>query len=408
MLKTLRPGTELNWLARYLPFRGALHAPASSSLLEVGCGPVGLGSILDGPFVGVDVAFDLGARPPMIPVQVSPGPLPFSDGAFHTVVSVDALEHIPPASRAAFIGELCRVAASHVLLTFPAGTAGREVDALMGAVLQRLTGTVPEWLSEHEQHGLPEPAEIEALLSGLAGWSWQPFASTSSLGCVLWTLADVVPELRRWAHSVIPQDLEALGRWVDASSEGPSFRSLYLLRRDVPLTSIFDAGAPASLAAALACRACLGRLESGRGSDQLRCHRCGATLARDARGVWRADQEAEPVLVGFRETTFAAEPDWLGDDGWMVAVHNFLESFGPGDPCRLWLRLDRESLSLAEGVSLLAPLTARFGDRPFAEIVLEDEPGASPPGARVVPLSREPELARWTVERFHAAAREEA
>jgi phosphoethanolamine N-methyltransferase len=110
----------LNWLARYAPAGTAIlddHGRATGSVLDVGCGPHGFACAHpDVPFVGLDVEYPQPVAASMSAIQAPPGPLPFGDGAFHTVLSLDTLEHVPRPARASFVSEIARVAAHRVLL----------------------------------------------------------------------------------------------------------------------------------------------------------------------------------------------------------------------------------------------------------------------------------------------------
>ena len=84
--------------------------------------------------------------------------LPYPDRAFDVVVSIDVLEHVPPARRQRFISEMIRVARRRIYLATPLATSA-EAEQLV----YRLTGNA--WLKEHLEHGLPTAAEIETILS---------------------------------------------------------------------------------------------------------------------------------------------------------------------------------------------------------------------------------------------------
>lgn len=108
----------------------------------------------------------------------------------------------------------------------------------------------------------------------------------------------------------------------------------------------------------------------------------------------------------FCDTTFVLADDWLRSGYWALAVRTFLLAFRASDPCRLLIPVDRRLLSIADVLQLLGPLTASFGDTPFAEIVLEDDPTAPIPGMRVVRLPNDAELASWSIDRFREVAAE--
>ena len=118
------PGTQLNWLVRYVPIKQYLTGPALASLIEVGSGARGLASIIDDSFVGIDVRIDGDPAPGMYPFSYEGGRVPFKSGSFHTVVSMDTLAHVPPPNRIDFLHELLRISASRVILSFPSQGGG--------------------------------------------------------------------------------------------------------------------------------------------------------------------------------------------------------------------------------------------------------------------------------------------
>src|SRR5579875_2629151 len=116
-----RPGAMLNWLTRYAPVAAELRLDGSGRLLEsvldVGCGPHGLSIVApEATFAGIDVMFGEPVAAHMVALCARPGPLPFADRAFDTVVCLDVVEHVAPGERAGFVAELARVAAHRVLV----------------------------------------------------------------------------------------------------------------------------------------------------------------------------------------------------------------------------------------------------------------------------------------------------
>lgn len=107
--------------------------------------------------------------------RIAPGsPAPFADASFDVCVALDVIEHVAPGERAFFIGELARVAGQGLVLAFPVAQAA-EAEAFV------LELTRSAWLAEHQRFGLPEPADIEAILDGLSlAWTRHPNACLPS------------------------------------------------------------------------------------------------------------------------------------------------------------------------------------------------------------------------------------
>lgn len=397
-----RPDAQLNWLARYLPLVRHLDAPARHSTLEVGSGPVGLGCVVTHPFVGLDVHFAQAPHAPMLALRAAAGPLPFEDAAFDTVVSVDTLEHVPPGARAGFVAELLRVAARRVLLAFPAGEDGLAVDALLARVVRRLGGGEPEWLREHEEHGLPTHAEVERLLGAVPGWRVEALPTTASLPCVLLTLADVVPELRRWVLPQLAGSADALARWVDASDAGPAFRRCYVLEAREPRAARVDLRSAGSLPAALRCPGCGAAGLSTAEDGAWACPACATRYACPS------GRPVELVAPARRVHTFLLEPARDGDARWVGAVERYLSAFPADAPCRLWLQVDGARLAPADVLARLEPVLAPLGDRPFPELVLAESEAERPAQDDCIPLGEGEALLAWTPERFRAAVKERA
>jgi hypothetical protein len=389
-----KDAAQLNWLARYLPLRKHLGEAARQSLLEVGSGARGIGCVLDAPFVGVDVGFAHPAAAPMQAVVYDGRRLPFADASFHTVVSMDTLEHLSPDRRAAFVGELARVASTQVLVGFPCGEEGRRADEAMARFYPSKL-SAPGWLTEHEQHGLPEAADVEAWFEALGGYFWTAVPTTGSLACLLLTLADTLGPLVPLAYELRAQPDGALERWIEGASFGPAFRKVYLLERRSPHEARVQPASLDSTVAALRCPACGGSMK--RSGEKVACAGCEEEFGRDEHAALR-------LVPKPRAVTFVLRPDWLNADDWVPPVHNFLQAFDATEPPRLWLQVDRARLTADQALTLLQPLLEPFGDKPFPELVLADDP-AEPPPADAIELSTQGALAGWTVDAFRASAR---
>jgi SAM-dependent methyltransferase len=94
--------------------------------------------------------------------QYDGGAIPFADGAFDTVVSLDTLEHVPPAARAAFLGECMRVARRMLLVAAPYGSPGHgDYEARLDELYRTVHGDYHRWLHEHVVNGLPTEENLE-------------------------------------------------------------------------------------------------------------------------------------------------------------------------------------------------------------------------------------------------------
>lgn len=87
--------------------------------------------------------------------------LPFLDGSFDVVCSLDVLEHVPKTKRSDFLAELCRVASKMVILSAPFASVDIEkAEAELARQIESLYGTKHHQLQEHSQFGLPEIEEV--------------------------------------------------------------------------------------------------------------------------------------------------------------------------------------------------------------------------------------------------------
>lgn len=388
------PGvTQLNWLVRYLPVRHLFHGAAARSLLEVGAGPFGLSSVFPGPFVGVDMSFAQRPVPTMIPYRYGGSTLPFQDQSFHTVVSMDTVEHVPPGQRADFLKDLTRVAAHRLVVGFPVDAGGPSADQMLAVLHQHLRLPQPVWLTEHQQHGLPRPADIERILDGLPEWTWSRLPAVGALVNLLNILGDLLVDSRAWIAPLLDKHPEELEAWMKAGCFGPADRHVYLLERREVVAPLVDLSSSDSLVRALACPDCAGGV---RGSPlQFFCLACDREYTVDASGV---------VPLPPRTVTFVLRPRWTGDD-WQAAVQAYTSAFRPDQRRRLYMEVDPAQLPVEVALERLKMALASVGDGPCPEIYLADDPTAPPGPGKVVYLPDDSAaLAACTREWFVARA----
>ena len=139
-------------------------------ILDAGCGPYGLASRLEKECVGVDVVHPDTSVAPRISgilrVQASITALPFRDGSFDVVTSMDTIEHLSPSERPAAIRELFRVASRAIVLGVPFGPKSVRYDRL-ARTRELACGQEPGWRREHVMNGLPG-SELDELVYATA------------------------------------------------------------------------------------------------------------------------------------------------------------------------------------------------------------------------------------------------
>ena len=140
-------------------------------VLDVGGGPGSMAAFLpDDVVISTDLVVPVGwhdAAPDL--VCADGAVLPFADAAFDVVVSLDTLEHVPPARREPLLGELQRVGRGWTLVVCPCATPGvADADeALLRYVRRRFGGGFPTVgiLEEHLGFGHPDPDTVTAALA---------------------------------------------------------------------------------------------------------------------------------------------------------------------------------------------------------------------------------------------------
>lgn len=140
----------------------AIVAPDAKRLLDVG-GTMGMGGAhlaWTGDFFPGMTVEVVDARPVDHPAHraLDPqAPLPYPDAAFPIVTALDVLEHVPPAQRDAWLGELWRVTERVLLLANPFATTGvREADEYLFELIRTRYGYEHQFLAEHLRHGHPD------------------------------------------------------------------------------------------------------------------------------------------------------------------------------------------------------------------------------------------------------------
>jgi hypothetical protein len=392
----------LNWLARYAPAGAMLldDGRAAGSILDVGCGPHGLACAHPGvPFVGLDVAFPHPVARSMIGVEAPAGPLPFVDGAFDTVLSLDTLEHIPRPDRAGFVAELARVAGRRVLLACPSDE-GAQLDALVGERFRAAHGRVPEWLAEHDEHVLPSRAEIQDLVEAVSGFRARPWPMVNGLLSGLLPWADLF-EFSGQAAAEATMRRDEWVRLLEQADFGPSFRCGWVLERveaTAPVVGIDDL--EGDLAAALRCLACGAPHVWTAGA--LACTACGRTAERAPSNAWRLTApEAlpepapdphvapEPVAVPAaapREPAHALRiaPDWVRAETWLAPLSAYLAAATPEDDVTLYIDAG-DALPLDAVAELLGTACEHLaGDEQFADVAIVGPDDSVPAGAPLV------------------------
>lgn len=90
--------------------------------------------------------------------------LPFADGSWDVVVSVDTIEHIPPKKRESFVKELTRVARRRVIILAPFGSVShQEYEDKLYQRWKESGVKIPMYLKEHVAFRLPGIELLEIL-----------------------------------------------------------------------------------------------------------------------------------------------------------------------------------------------------------------------------------------------------
>ena len=220
----------LNWAARYYPILRVLRQNGllkSGSLLEIGCGPRGIGTFRKVPFTGCDINFPDAPIWPMTPVIASAAELPFEDRSFDAIVASDVLEHIPSELRKMVIAEALRVGRRLVIFGFPSGTEAHKADEELRELYISRHVEVPGWLEEHMLASFPEGVDFQ----GLPGWRVAQFGN-ENIRFHSWMMrrefSSMFVRMSGVARRAAPWLLEPLLRQADRP---PYYRQIFVLTR---------------------------------------------------------------------------------------------------------------------------------------------------------------------------------
>jgi len=135
-----------------------VHGKSSLRVLDVGGYPCYTPRFLpDDHVVVADLVEPAPESPPTGYLRADGAALPFRDGAFDVVVSLDSLEHVPAGRREDYVSELLRCSADYVLLVAPfAQDETVLADGLLAAFARVFDQEESPQLVEHQVYGLPK------------------------------------------------------------------------------------------------------------------------------------------------------------------------------------------------------------------------------------------------------------
>jgi SAM-dependent methyltransferase len=375
----------LNWLSRYAFVVAELgfdqDGKLVESVLDVGCGPHGLACAVPGAeFVGVDLSFPDAVAPGMIALRNAPGPLPFEDASFETVICLDVLEHIPPAQRREFVHELTRVAARRVLIACPSSEAAWIDDSVR--TLYRSRGLPePGWLSEHDEHGLPTYAEIREACESAAGFAARELQMTNGLLSTMAVWADMFPET---GGQAVTESREHARQWLDVFTVGrfgTCYRKGFAIER-VPARRprLLVSDLRERLWSTTRCPACGASGLLARDWGAL-CRECAHAVTREATGAFDMSATSTdtqrlttPVNSG-RSQRLLLTPEWSDLRSWVPVLWRYVAGTSPDTDCALCIDGVANDLGIHTIQELVAAVCERAADgRPFGDVLLLDTP----------------------------------
>ncbi|CAN5423416.1 hypothetical protein BH09SUM1_BH09SUM1_03770 [soil metagenome] len=120
--------------------------------------------------------------------------LPFADGSFDAVTSIDTLEHIVPAQREKFLSEMSRVSSRLIFVAAPFDHPSiAAIERLLNSAHEKAFLAPHPWLKEHVTNGLPDLADT------IRGWPATSMVTNvhSSYDLNAWTTWQALSMLRK-------------------------------------------------------------------------------------------------------------------------------------------------------------------------------------------------------------------
>lgn len=207
------------------------------SIVEIGSGSAGITEFLKHPVTGVDTDFKRTAERQsslLNQVQGAADNLPLQSASYDVVVSLDMLEHIPPAIRRLCLREMLRVLrpGGRCILAFPADESGERLDRRLNDAYRQVNGVAHPWIAEHFEHRLPKTEEIVSTLKALGGDRIRVKVRKHLWGPAWWHGVHRFPTLETGKLPFLwrtPQGATFLFRVVKHLNFPPAYRSILVI-----------------------------------------------------------------------------------------------------------------------------------------------------------------------------------
>jgi len=216
----------VDWMYRYEPVLDfILENGIAESILDFGCGNVGLGSVYLGRYYGIDITPIVPAVPNLIPINQS-NPFDLRE-EFDLVCAMDVLEHIPVSERSRFFQTLRRITKRNAILSFPTSETGRMIDIeTMALFCGNNRQSIPPWLLEHLSTAHPQVKETAEMLVDNNFKIVRRISNTSRLlhylGCI------GVQVQGEWKVKVL-NDINIMNRILEGTSELATYREFFFV-----------------------------------------------------------------------------------------------------------------------------------------------------------------------------------
>jgi len=149
-----------NWDTRYAKLlKNWSDQLEQGSVLEVGSGPSGIARYLKNTVTGAEIDDIQSCLPNLQIVKEDVTKLSFEDNSFDYVICSDVLEHLTYEQRSSAVDECIRVSKKKCFIQGPHGNLARIGELNLKLTLENAGRSLPSWLLEHLQNGMPQSAE---------------------------------------------------------------------------------------------------------------------------------------------------------------------------------------------------------------------------------------------------------